>query len=153
MLVASAAASSIAVGVGAVEVFPDGDVDGAVDVLPVIELAIRAHSVVVLEREPERIDGVVAPGADRVADVDVVALARGDGRIGRGRDHLDVERRRRVEPHARHALRDGDAAKDRMALVRQRIAREERRLVQDADAIREHASIPRASVGPLPAVR
>ena len=106
-----------------VEVSLDGDVDGAVDALAMIEIAIRPHAVVVLERESERIDDVVTPGADRVADVDVVALARGHRRVGRGRDHLDVERRGRVEPHARHALGDGDTAEDRMALVRQRVAR------------------------------
>src|SRR6185436_12493405 len=73
----------IAVGVVTVEVAPEGDVDGAVDVLSVVDVAIRPDAVVVLEREPEGIDDVVAAGADRVPDVDVVALARGHRRIGR----------------------------------------------------------------------
>ncbi len=102
-----------------------------------------------LEREAERIDDVVTARTDRVGRMHAEALAASSGSDRGGRDDREVERRGRVERQAAMRRANRDTAKDRVALVRVGVSREERRLIQDADAIGDERRIRN---GPAPAV-
>ena len=97
--------------------------------------ARSAHPVEHLEREADLVDGVVAAVAGGVGRMDVEAIARRLRRIRRGRHDLDVQRLRIRELHARDPAHDRDAAKHGRRLLRVREHRQERGLVQDAEAL------------------
>ena len=80
----------------------------------------------------------VAGGARGVGGVDRKAIARRLRRIGDRRHDDDVQRRRIGQVHAGDPAHDRDAAQNGRGLLRVREHRQERRLVQDPEALRQH---------------